>query len=76
MLDIILGLNFVIGVADEEVFAVTTDPRQLIMRDDNRGSIATTCTSIGPHPFLLIMRTAILSIPLGRSKFNSQIKTK
>ena len=31
----IIGVEIVIGVADEEVFAAAMDPRQLIMYNDN-----------------------------------------
>ena len=31
---LLLGVEIVIGVADEEVFAAAMDPRQLIMQDD------------------------------------------
>ena len=33
----IIGVELVIGVADEEVFAAAKDPCQLIMRDDKLG---------------------------------------
>ena len=33
-----IGVDLVIGVADEEVFAAATGPRQHIMRNDKPGS--------------------------------------
>jgi hypothetical protein len=49
---------------------VAKDLHQLSWGTTNRSSIATTCTSIGPHPLLLTLGTSILSIPKGGLKCN------